>query len=71
LWGAAGSGSNGSIVTTDLDVNFTYVNWYGGNWAQDPLNPYSVSGQSLPECRSHELALMTCPGLWKSAKLEP
>lgn len=38
----AGSGTNGSIVTTDRGVNFTYINNFGGKWAQDPDNPYKV-----------------------------
>lgn len=38
-----GSGGDGSIVTTDLGVNFTYLNAFGGTWAQDPYGPYSVS----------------------------
>ncbi|TXT13576.1 hypothetical protein VHUM_00943 [Vanrija humicola] len=42
----AGSGGDGSFVTTDRGVNFTYVNKFGGKWAQDPDNPYSVSGQA-------------------------
>ncbi|AAW44208.2 hypothetical protein CNF01760 [Cryptococcus deneoformans JEC21] len=41
-----GSGGDGSIVTTDLGVNFTYSNAFGGTWAQDPYDPYSVSGQA-------------------------
>ncbi|KAL7420697.1 hypothetical protein Q5752_004648 [Cryptotrichosporon argae] len=41
-----GSGTNGSTVETDLGVTFTYVNNFGGSWAQDPYNPYSVSGQA-------------------------
>ncbi|CAD6573512.1 MAG: hypothetical protein TREMPRED_000844 [Tremellales sp. Tagirdzhanova-0007] len=45
-WGVAGSGKSGTIVTTDLGVNFTYVNLFGGGWGQDPTNPYSVSGQA-------------------------
>jgi hypothetical protein len=43
LYGTAGSGTNGSTVTTDLGVTFTYVNGFEGSWAQDPLHPYTVS----------------------------
>lgn len=46
LHGVAGSGKNGSVVTTDLGAQFTYVSWQGGEWAQNPLNPYSVSAQT-------------------------
>jgi len=42
-YGVPGNGGNGSIVKTDLGVEFTYVNQWGGNWAMDPLNPYTVS----------------------------
>jgi hypothetical protein len=38
-----GSGQSGSTVTTDLGAQFTYTNVFGGSWAQDPENPYSVS----------------------------
>jgi hypothetical protein len=38
-----GSGGNGTIVTTDLNVTFTYVNEFGGTWAYDPVNPFNVS----------------------------
>lgn len=38
-----GSGQSGSTVTTDLGAQFTYTNDFGGSWAQDPENPYSVS----------------------------
>ncbi|KAK8843498.1 hypothetical protein IAR55_007158 [Kwoniella newhampshirensis] len=41
-----GSGKNGTTVTTDLGVNFTYINGFGGSWAQDPYNPYHVSGRA-------------------------
>nr|XP_031862199.1 uncharacterized protein CI109_002161 [Kwoniella shandongensis]KAA5529271.1 hypothetical protein CI109_002161 [Kwoniella shandongensis] len=41
-----GSGKDGSIVTTDLGLNFTYTNAFGGSWAQDPYNPYHVSGRA-------------------------
>jgi hypothetical protein len=40
---AAANGRNGSTVTTDEGVSFTYINWLGGTWAQDPEKPYSVS----------------------------
>ncbi|KAL1410922.1 hypothetical protein Q8F55_001865 [Vanrija albida] len=43
---SAASGLDGSFVTSDRGVNFTYVNKFGGKWAQDPDNPYSVSGQA-------------------------
>jgi hypothetical protein len=39
----AGTGKSGSTVTTDLGVQFDYVNNFGGEWAQNPENPYSVS----------------------------
>ena len=39
----AASGQSGSTVTTDLGVQFTYQNDFGGSWAIDPENPYSVS----------------------------
>ncbi len=41
-FGVAGTGKNGTIVTTDLGVNYTYINWFGGSWAQNPESPYSV-----------------------------
>jgi glucan 1,3-beta-glucosidase len=41
-FGIAGTGKNGTIVTTDLGVNYTYINWFGGSWAQNPESPYSV-----------------------------
>ena len=46
-FGASGTGLDGSIVTTDLGVNFTYTNSFGGSWAQNPENPYSVSIRRL------------------------
>jgi len=42
-FGVAGAGGTGTTVTTDLGVTFTYVNNFGGSWAQSPGNPYSVS----------------------------
>ncbi|KAK4689910.1 glucan 1,3-beta-glucosidase, partial [Tremellales sp. Uapishka_1] len=42
----AGSGSAGSTVTTNLGVQFTYANDFGGSWAQDPSQPYNVSGRA-------------------------
>ena len=42
FFGVKGSGATGSTVTTDLNTTFTYTNTFGGNWAQDPMNPYSV-----------------------------
>ncbi|WVR09255.1 hypothetical protein IAU60_006320 [Kwoniella sp. DSM 27419] len=40
------SGANGDTVTTDLGVQFTYTNKFGGTFAQDPYDPYSVSGKA-------------------------
>ena len=42
----AGTGTNGSTVTTDIGAKFTYINNFGGNWAQDPNTPYNVSGRA-------------------------
>ncbi|WVQ81392.1 hypothetical protein IAT38_003516 [Cryptococcus sp. DSM 104549] len=41
-----GSGEDGSTATTDLGVEFTYTNSFGGSWAQNPYDPYSVSGKA-------------------------
>ncbi|BEI87920.1 uncharacterized protein CcaverHIS019_0106380 [Cutaneotrichosporon cavernicola] len=41
-----GTGGNGSVVTTDLNATFTYLNEFGGTWAYDPTNPFNVSGQA-------------------------
>nr|XP_019009605.1 exo-beta-1,3-glucanase [Kwoniella pini CBS 10737]OCF48386.1 exo-beta-1,3-glucanase [Kwoniella pini CBS 10737] len=40
------SGGDGDIVTTDLGVQFQYQNKFGGHWAQNPYDPYSVSGKA-------------------------
>ncbi|WWC91478.1 uncharacterized protein L201_006424 [Kwoniella dendrophila CBS 6074] len=40
------SGGDGDTVTTDLGVQFKYSNKFGGHWAQNPYNPYSVSGKA-------------------------
>ncbi|WWD06575.1 hypothetical protein V865_004668 [Kwoniella europaea PYCC6329] len=40
------SGGDGDTVTTDLGVQFKYVNKFGGHWAQNPYDPYSVSGRA-------------------------
>ncbi|OCF34165.1 exo-beta-1,3-glucanase [Kwoniella heveanensis BCC8398] len=40
------SGGDGDTVTTDLGATFTYTNKFGGHFAQDPYNPYSVSGKA-------------------------
>lgn len=42
-----GSGATGSLVTTDLNVTFTYVNDFGGRWAYDPNSPFNVSPRRL------------------------
>lgn len=42
-----GSGGSGSTVTTDLGVQFTYSNDFGGSWSQNPDDPYSVSRDAL------------------------
>jgi glucan 1,3-beta-glucosidase len=39
----AGTGQAGSTVTTDLGAEFVYSNDFGGSWAQNPEDPYSVS----------------------------
>lgn len=44
-FGVAGTGKTGSVVTSDLGVQFTYTSWYEGSWAQNPQNPYSVSNE--------------------------
>ena len=41
-FGVKSSGTDGSTVTTDTGATFTYNNPFGGSWAQDPYNPYSV-----------------------------
>ncbi|GMK54507.1 hypothetical protein CspeluHIS016_0110930 [Cutaneotrichosporon spelunceum] len=41
-----GSGGSGSVVTSDLNVTFTYVNEFGGTWAYDPVNPFNSSGRA-------------------------
>lgn len=43
-----GSGKSGSLVTTDLNVTFTYVNDFGGSWAYDPDSPFNVSQVARP-----------------------
>ncbi|WRT68809.1 uncharacterized protein IL334_005789 [Kwoniella shivajii] len=40
------SGGDSDTVTTDLGVQFKYVNKFGGHWAQNPYDPYSVSGKA-------------------------
>nr|XP_018258948.1 exo-beta-1,3-glucanase [Kwoniella dejecticola CBS 10117]OBR81106.1 exo-beta-1,3-glucanase [Kwoniella dejecticola CBS 10117] len=40
------SGGDGDMVTTDLGVQFKYQNKFGGHWAQNPYDPYSVSGKA-------------------------
>lgn len=42
-----GQGGDGSTVKTDAGAEFTYQNSFGGFWAQDPNNPYSVGTQVL------------------------
>lgn len=62
-----GSGGDGSIVTTDLGVNFTYSNAFGGTWAQDPYDPYSVG-------LLHHIGPVEADnnlGIWSSSELEP
>lgn len=62
-----GSGGDGSVVTTDLGVNFTYLNAFGGTWAQNPYDPYSV-------CLLYYTKLLETDsnlGLWSSSELEP
>lgn len=41
------SGESGSTVTTDLGVQFTYQNDFGGSWAQNTEDPYSVRGHDI------------------------
>lgn len=41
-----GSGESGSAVTTDLGVQFTYSNDFGGSWSQNPDDPYSVGSSN-------------------------
>lgn len=42
-FGVAGSGADGSTVEMAEGGSFTYSNSFGGTWAVDPANPYSVS----------------------------
>lgn len=44
----AGAGQAGSTVTTDLGAEFIYLNDFGGHWAQNPEDPYSVRLCSRP-----------------------
>lgn len=57
-----GSGGDGSTVTTDLGVNFTF----GGTWAQNPYDPYSVC--LLYYTKSFEADSNL--GFWSSSELE-
>lgn len=46
-FGVAGSGADGSMVQMADGGNFTYYNSFGGTWAVDPADPYSVSNRVL------------------------
>lgn len=39
-------GTDGSTVKMDDGTTFTYSNQFGGDWWEDPSNPYSVSGKA-------------------------
>ena len=43
---AASNGTSGSNITMSNGKSFTYINDFGGSWAVNPSDPYSVSGQA-------------------------
>lgn len=40
------TGGDGSIITTDSGVNFTYSNKFGGFWVADPDDPFNNNAQA-------------------------
>ncbi|KAI0695715.1 glycoside hydrolase superfamily [Cytidiella melzeri] len=40
------SGGNGTQITTEDGVTFTYVNRFGGTWVDDPQNPFNNSARA-------------------------
>lgn len=43
---AGTSGASGSIITMEDGTKFTYQNNFGGDWAQDPKDPFGPGGKS-------------------------
>ena len=65
--GTAGNGGNGSMATTDLGVEYTYTNPFGGTWAQDPKTPYMVGWVCPCHDQDHDHdAVLCCHGVRRS-----
>ncbi|KAF9527519.1 glycoside hydrolase superfamily [Crepidotus variabilis] len=44
--GSGTSGKSGSIITEEDGTKFTYKNDFGGEWAQDPKQPFAAGGKA-------------------------
>ncbi|KAJ7506726.1 glycoside hydrolase family 5 protein [Mycena galericulata] len=40
------TGTSGSLITMDDGTTFTYTNNFGGDWAEDPKNPFALGGKA-------------------------
>ncbi|CAA7262821.1 unnamed protein product [Cyclocybe aegerita] len=43
---AAVTGQSGSVVTMEDGTKFTYTNDFGGDWAEDPKQPFTAGGKA-------------------------